>query len=86
MSAQLVMIYLFNTLKAKLVNNCIFPQKMGFDISCKLSQETIVGNVKAYYLGKIRKMKNVSKCHLLKFFLTMLCVKTSRARLIFVEK
>ena len=32
-----------------------FPQKIGFDISCKLSpQETICQNVKAYLLGRIK--------------------------------
>ena len=51
-----------------------FSQKIGFDISCKLSLwRQFAWNVKSYFLEK--NIKNISKCCLLKFAPSMQSVK-----------
>ena len=54
----------------------IFPRKIDFDISCKSSpKETICKKCQSLFSWKIRK--NVSKCHLLKFFPVCLALKSN---------
>ena len=48
-----------------------FFHKIGFDISCKLSKETIC--MKCQILFSM-KNKNISKCHLLNFLPSMLSI------------
>ena len=53
---------------------CFFSQKIRLDISCELSpKETTCMKCQMQFSGKNRKI--VSRCHLLNFFPSMLCVK-----------
>ena len=47
-----------NLANDKLMKFCLFPQKTGFDISCKLSPQ-FAWNIKACFLGKIKLFQNV---------------------------
>ena len=50
-----------------------FFQKIGFDISCKLTlNETICKKCQSLFSGK--KKKNIPKCCLLKFLPSMQCI------------